>query len=68
MIKGSSNGKAQKGTGGRTMKDSNTLSHVKWDCKYHIVLITQYRHRKIYKDLREKIGRIIRNLCEQKRH
>ena len=48
------------------MKVSNTLSHVKWDCKYHIVFITKYRQKKIYEGLRSKIGRIIRNLCDQK--
>ncbi len=48
------------------MKDWKSLSHVRWDCKYHIVFITKYRHKKIYGEVREKIGRIIRNLCEQK--
>ena len=48
------------------MKDWKSLSHVRWDCKFHIVFITKYRHRTIYGELREKIGKIIRNLCEQK--
>jgi len=48
------------------MKDWNSLSHVKWDCKFHIVFVTKYRHKTIYKELRTKIGLIIRNLCEQK--
>ena len=48
------------------MKDWQTLSHVKWDCKYHIVFVTKYRHKTIYGELRGKIGPIIRQLCEQK--
>ncbi|WP_020587948.1 transposase [Desulfobacter curvatus] len=32
------------------MKDWQTLSNVKWDCKYHIVFVTKYRHKTIYKD------------------
>jgi putative transposase len=48
------------------MKDWKSLSHVRWDCKYHLVFITKYRHRTIYQELREKIGTIIRDLCDQK--
>ena len=48
------------------MKDWKSLSHVRWDCKYHIVFITKYRHKTIYGKLKRKIGKIIRNLCEQK--
>ena len=48
------------------MKDWQTLSHVKWDCKYHIVFVTKYRHKTIYGKLRKSIGPIIRQLCEQK--
>jgi len=31
-----------------------------------LVFISKYRHRKIYAELREKIGGIIRDLCRQK--
>jgi len=48
------------------MREYESISHVRWDCKYHIVLITKYRHKKIYEELRKKVGRIIRKLCEQK--
>ena len=48
------------------MKDWKSLSHMRWDCKYHLVFITKYRHRMIYEELREKIGTIIRDLCDQK--
>lgn len=48
------------------MKDWKSLSHVKWDCKYHLVFISKYRHRKIYGELRNKIGGIIGDLYRQK--
>ena len=48
------------------MREYESISHVRWDCKYHIVFITKYRHKRIYGELRKKVGRIIRKLCEQK--
>ena len=48
------------------MQDWQTLSHVKWDCKYHIVIISKYRKRVIYAVMRKQIGNIIRELCRQK--
>ena len=48
------------------MKDWKSLSHVKWDCKYHLVFVSKYRHRKIYGEIRKKIGGIIRDLCQRK--
>jgi len=48
------------------MKDWQSLSHVKWDCKYHVVIVSKYRNRVIYGELRKKIGGIIRELCRQK--
>ncbi len=48
------------------MKNYQTLSHVRWDCKYHLVIITKYRNKVIYGELRKKIGAIIRDLCRQK--
>ena len=48
------------------MREWKTLSHVKWECKYHTVFVSKYRHKTIYGKVRKKIGGIIRNLCEQK--
>lgn len=27
------------------MKDRQSQSHVKWDCKYHVVIVPKYRRR-----------------------
>ena len=48
------------------MHDWNRQSHVKWDCKYHIVFIPKYRQKVIYGKLRSRIGTILRELCRQK--
>ncbi len=48
------------------INDWKSLSHVRWDCKFHLVFISKYRQRKIYGELRAKIGGIIRDLCQQK--
>ena len=47
------------------MHDWESQSHVKWDCKYHLVFIPKYRRKAVYGSLRQKIGRILRELCEQ---
>ena len=44
--------------------DDSSLSHTRWNCKYHIVFIPKYRRKEIYGRLREDIGKIIRTLCE----
>ena len=49
------------------MKDDiNSLSHSKWNCKYHIVFAPKYRRRAIYGQIRKDIGKILRQLCEFK--
>ena len=59
-------GKSQRGWEGGPMKDWKSLSHVRWDCKYHVVIVSKYRQRSIYGEVRKKIGGIIRDLCRQK--
>ncbi len=49
------------------MHDWQSLSHVRWDCKYHIMIIPKFRRRVIYGKVRKRIGEIIRDLCRQKR-
>lgn len=44
--------------------DSNSLTHTKWNCKYHIVFTPKYR--RIYGQLLADIGQIIRMLCKRK--
>ena len=46
--------------------DINSLAHSKWNCKYHIVFVPKYRRMIIYKQLKVDIGKILRQLREQK--
>ena len=46
--------------------DSTSLSHMKWNCKYHIVFAPKYRRQEIYGKIKQDIGKILRQLCEAK--
>ena len=46
--------------------DNNSLSHTKWNCKYHIIFCPKYRRQVIYGKLRNEIGKILRQLCAYK--
>ncbi len=49
------------------MTDTNSLSHSKWNCKYHIVFAPKYRRQVIYSKIKADIGQILRKLCEIKK-
>ena len=46
--------------------DNVSLSHTKWNCKYHIVFAPKYRRQEIYGRIKADIGKILRQLCEMK--
>ena len=48
------------------INDINSLSHTKWNCKYHIVFAPKYRRKVFYREKRRAIGKILRQLCEWK--
>ena len=48
------------------MNDTNSLSHTKWNCKYHIVFAPKYRRKIFYGEMKAEIGKILRELCEWK--
>ncbi len=48
------------------MHDWQSLSHVRWDCKYHVVIVPKYRKKVIYGKLRRQIGPVLRSLCQQR--
>ena len=47
-------------------KDINSLVHTRWRCQYHIVCSPKFRRMAIYKEIKVDIGRILRQLCQQK--
>ena len=46
--------------------DNKSLTHTKWECKYHLVFAPKYRRQVIYGKIKADIGRILRELCERK--
>ena len=48
------------------MDKYESLSHTKWDCKYHVVFIPKCRRRVLYGNLRRHLGEVFRELARQK--
>ena len=46
--------------------DLHSLSHTKWNCKYHVVFAPKYRRKAFYEARRLEVGKILRDLCEWK--
>ena len=47
-------------------KDIHSLSHTRWNCKYHVVFAPKYRRKVFYGEKRLEIGAILRELCNWK--
>jgi len=43
--------------------DLHSLSHTKWNCKYHIVFAPKYRRKAFYDARRLEVGKMLRDLC-----
>lgn len=48
------------------MDESESLSHSKWECKYHVVFIPKCRRRTLYAQLRRHLGDVFRTLAGHK--
>lgn len=48
------------------MNPSESLKHSKWECKYHIVWIPKYKKKSLYKELRQYLGPMLKDLATQK--
>ena len=48
------------------MDESESLSHAKWECKYHLVFIPKCRRKTLYEQLRRHLGEVFRSLAEQR--
>jgi len=48
------------------MQEYQSQSHVKWECKYHVVWCPKYRRKKLYGKVRRRFGEIMHDLCRQK--
>jgi putative transposase len=43
-----------------------SLSHSRWDCKYHVVFVPKRRRKALFGNIRQKLGAIFRELARQK--
>ena len=48
------------------MRQDRSLSHSRWECKYHVVFIPKYRKKAIFRQLRKELGDVLKRLAEQK--
>ena len=43
-----------------------SLSHTRWECKYHVVFIPKGRRRQLFGEIRRDLGEVFRRLAEQR--
>jgi len=48
------------------MDEYDSLSHTKWECKYHVMFIPKCRRKTLYVELRKHLGEVFKRLAEQK--
>ena len=48
------------------MRQVDSLSHTRWECKYHIVFIPKYRRKVLYGQIRRSLGEVFHRLAHQK--
>ena len=48
------------------MNDAESLSHTRWECKYHVVFTPKYRRMALYGGLRKELGGLLCTLAEQR--
>jgi len=48
------------------MRDYKSLTHTRWDCKYHVVFIPKKRQKNIYGHLRKMLKETLHELAQRK--
>ena len=48
------------------MEDYQSMSHTKWQCKYHVVFIPKFRRKALFGVVRRHLGEVFRRLAGQK--
>ena len=48
------------------LNNINTLQHTAWECKYHVVFIAKYRRKKLFGNIRQDLGVLLKELARQK--
>ena len=45
------------------MREWQSQAHVRWYCRYHVVIVPKYRRKAMYGAIRRDVGEILRQLC-----
>jgi len=48
------------------MEEYQSISHTKWQCKYHVIFVPKYRRRALFGLIRRELGSVFRQLAEHK--
>ena len=48
------------------MDEYESLSHTKWDCKYHVVFIPKCRRKTLFGQIRRHLGEVFQKVAAQK--
>ncbi len=48
------------------MNNEQSLSHTKWECKYHLTWIPKYRKKQIFEDMRKYLGEVFKELARRR--
>ncbi len=48
------------------MNSDSSLSHSRWECKYHVVWIPKYRRKALYGQLRKYLGQVFKELARNR--
>lgn len=48
------------------MDEAGSLSHTKWECKYHVIFIPKMRRKALYGQLRQHLPGVFRELARQR--
>jgi len=48
------------------MDEFESLSHTRWECKYHVVFIPKRRKKALFGQVRQALGEVFHHLAKQK--
>lgn len=47
------------------MREWQSQAHVRWYCRYHVVIVPKYRIKSMYGAIRREIGAILKEQCRR---
>lgn len=47
------------------MREWQSQTHVRWYCRYPVVIVPKYRRKSMYGGLRREVGKVLRELCRR---